>query len=114
MRLDVSRDELRDAMTGHRYGIHTMEKEHFGMAPAELLRAGCLLFAHDSGGPIEILGGEPRLLFTDVGDAADKIEQVLRDPAREAELRAYLRERRDAFSTEAFCGTIRDLIDRFE
>ena len=29
-----------------RYGIQAMENEHFGMATAEMTRAGCLVFAH--------------------------------------------------------------------
>ena len=35
-RHNVSRDELRAMMATHRYGIHGMREEHFGMAPAEL------------------------------------------------------------------------------
>ncbi len=114
IRLNLTRDELRDAVAGHRYGIHPMENEHFGMAPAEIVRAGCLLFAHDSGGPVEIVGGEPRLLFRGVREAADAIEAVLRDPAREGELRAQLAARRELFSTEAFCASVRAIVDRFE
>jgi glycosyltransferase involved in cell wall biosynthesis len=114
MRLDVSRDELHAAVASHRYGIHTMEQEHFGMAPAEILRAGCLLFAHDSGGPVEILDGESRLLFADVRDAADRLERVLGDAALEAELRTRLEARRHLFSAEAFCGAVRDFVDRFD
>ena len=73
MRWDLTREELLVAVASHRYGIHTMENEHFGMGPAEIVRAGCLLFAHNSGGPVEILGGESGLLFDDVAQAADKI-----------------------------------------
>ena len=113
MRLDVSRDELSLAVASHRYGIHTMEKEHFGMGPAEILRAGCLLFAHSSGGPVEILGGESRLLFDDVRDAADKLERMLSDAALEAELRARMDARRPLFTVEAFCAAMRDLVERF-
>jgi len=111
---NLSRDALKSEVVRHRYAIHTMENEHFGMAPAELLCAGCLLFAHNSGGPVEIVGGEARLLFADAMDAADKIEQALVDAQRAAALRSALRARRRNFSTEAFCATLRDLVDRFE
>ena len=32
-----------------------MEGEHFGMATAEMMRAGCLVFAHRSGGSLEVV-----------------------------------------------------------
>ena len=32
---NLTRDEVRALMASHRYGIHGMREEHFGMAPAE-------------------------------------------------------------------------------
>ena len=32
---NLTRDEVRALMAAHRYGIHGMREEHFGMAPAE-------------------------------------------------------------------------------
>lgn len=113
LRLDVTRDELLATVAGHRYGIHTMEEEHFGMGPAEILSAGCLLFAHDSGGPVEILGGEERLLFAGVPDAAGKIARVLEDAALGAALRERLAARRGLFTTGTFCTRMREIVDRF-
>lgn len=113
IRVDVSRDELRTAVASHRYGIHTMVEEHFGMAPAEILRAGCLLFAHNSGGPVEIVGGESRVLFDDGREAAEKIARVLSSAPLEAELRARMVARRHLFTTEAFCDAVRQIVDRF-
>jgi glycosyltransferase involved in cell wall biosynthesis len=114
IRSNLTREELQVAVASHRYGIHTMEDEHFGMGPAEILRAGCLLFAHNSGGPVEILGGESRLLFDDVAQAVDKIERVLRNDALEAELRARLDERRSLFTAQTFCASVRRIVDEFE
>lgn len=113
IRSNLTREELQTAVAGHRYGIHTMENEHFGMAPAEILRAGCLLFAHNSGGPVEILGAESRLLFDDVAQAAAKIDRVLSDTALEAELRARSDERRGLFTAETFCASLRRIVDGF-
>ena len=114
IRLDLTRDELKVAMSSHRYAIHTMENEHFGIGPAEALQAGCLLFAHHSGGPVEIVGGEARLLFADVVDAADKIERVLGDASLETELRTLMAARRALFTTDAFCAAMRTIVHRFE
>jgi glycosyltransferase involved in cell wall biosynthesis len=113
IRTNLSRDELKAEVVRHRYAIHTMENEHFGMAPAELLRAGCLLFAHDSGGPVEIVGGEKRLLFADVADAAEKLEQALSDPRQAADLRRHLAARRALFSTETFCAAMCRIVEDF-
>ena len=60
-REDLSRDELNRLMGRSRYGIQAMENEHFGMATAEMTRAGCLVFAHDSGGSPEVLNNERRI-----------------------------------------------------
>jgi glycosyltransferase involved in cell wall biosynthesis len=114
LRLNLTRDELKIALVSHRYGIHTMENEHFGMGPAEIVRAGCLLFAHNSGGPVEIVRGESRLLFDDVTDAADKIERVISNAALETELRTGLEARRTLFTAETFCAALREIVDRFE
>ena len=53
---DASRDEVRALMATHRYGIHGMREEHFGMAPAELARAGCIVWVPRGGGQMEIVG----------------------------------------------------------
>jgi glycosyltransferase involved in cell wall biosynthesis len=109
---NLSRQELSAELARHRYGIHTMENEHFGIAPAELLRAGCIPFVHRSGGPVEIVAHRD-LTFDDVSDAAEKITQVLRSPVRERELRAHVASRRDVFTTERFCGTLREIVGSF-
>ena len=114
LRTDMSREELVLAVASHRYGIHTMEEEHFGMGPAEILVGGCLLFAHNSGGPVEILGGDDRLLFDDVNDGVRKIEQVLKSASLQAELQQAMDARRQYFSAETFCRTMREIVDSFE
>lgn len=111
---DLSRDELAAEVARHRYGIHTMKEEHFGMAPAEIQSAGCIVFVHNSGGPIEIVGGDPRLLFEDVRDAADKIERVLKAPDEEESLRRRVAAQRGRFSAERFCSALREIVDTFQ
>ena len=111
---DLSRQELAAEVARHRYGIHTMQDEHFGMAPAEIQRAGCIVFVHNSGGPVEIVGGDERLLFNGVDDAADKIVRVLRDPQVEADLRRHVAAQRERFTAQAFCESLREIVERFE
>jgi glycosyltransferase involved in cell wall biosynthesis len=110
---DLSRAELTAEVARHRYGIHTTLEEHFGMAPAEIQRAGCIVFAHNSGGPVEIVGGDPRLLFEGVPDAARKISHVLNSPEEEASLRRHVTIQRENFSEERFCSSLRDIVKAF-
>ena len=62
IREDLSRDELRELMSAHRYGIHGMREEHFGMAPAELVRAGVIVWCR-AGRPRWRLSGNDRAVF---------------------------------------------------
>jgi glycosyltransferase involved in cell wall biosynthesis len=110
IRRDLSRDELARALASHRYGIHPMRDEHFGMAPAELQRAGCLAFVHNSGGAVEIVDRDQRLVFADVEDAAAKLARVIEDPLLEGELRAQAAARGDWFTGARFCDAIRGIV----
>ena len=73
--LDLSREDLVTLMSRNRYGIHGMVGEHFGIAVAELVQAGCVTFVHDVGGPVEIVGPHSSLLYTSEPDGVEK-EQV--------------------------------------
>lgn len=113
MLYDLTREQLVLEMASHRYGIHTMEEEHFGIAPAEIQRAGCITFVHNSGGPAEIVGGHRQLVFDTVQEAADKIESVLTDNALEDSLRAHVAQQRERFSVDAFCKSLREIVADF-
>jgi glycosyltransferase involved in cell wall biosynthesis len=104
---NLSRAELLSELSQHRYGIHAMHEEHFGIAPAELQRAGCIPFVHNSGGPVEIVDDDPRLTFDTVEDASEKITRAIEDSSLERELRTQVAERRDWFSSERFCESVR-------
>jgi glycosyltransferase involved in cell wall biosynthesis len=110
---DLDRAALLAELATHRFGIHTMVDEHFGIAPAELQRAGCIPFVHNSGGPVEIVGGDNRLTFNGVEDAAEKITRVIESQDLERELRSQVAQRRDLFSSERFCESVREIVARF-
>jgi len=112
--LSISRDELIGLMTRNRYGIHGMQGEHFGIAVAELQRAGCIVFAPNSGGPAEIVAGDSRLLYESPEDAVSKIAAVLEEPRLRDDLRAALARRRDCFTAERFSAEIRRIVLDFE
>jgi len=110
---NLSRHELVSELSCHRYGIHTTRGEHFGIGPAELLRASCLTFVHNSGGPVEIVGKRQELLFDNPEDAVEKICRVLRDEGLRKELRAHIAVQREVFGAERFCESLRTVVNDF-
>jgi glycosyltransferase involved in cell wall biosynthesis len=107
---DLARPDLLALLARQRYGIHAMHGEHFGIAVAEMMRAGCIVFVPRAGGPIEIVGADDRLLFETPDDAVEKIMAVLRDSERRMALQAYLAQRARCFSSETFVTRFRDLV----
>jgi len=104
-RENLSRHELNALMGRSRYGVQAMENEHFGMAAAEMTRAGCLVFAHRSGGSPEVLNSEDGLLWTSEDEAVDKFERLDVEG-----LRSRLREHARSFSTARFVDQFRDIV----
>lgn len=113
-RLDLTSTEVREAMAAHRYGVHGMREEHFGMAPAEMVRAGGIVWVPRGGGQMEIVGDEPALSFDDEDEAAEKIVGVMTNPEEQTRLRAYLAPRGERFSTARFVAEIRAIVAAFE
>jgi glycosyltransferase involved in cell wall biosynthesis len=103
---DLAREQLAEEVAHHRYGIHTMEFEHFGIAVAEIVRAGCIPFVHDSGGPEEIVAGRPELRFRDAAQGAAALAAVVTDSALQDRLRTVLAAQSNLFSAEAFCQSL--------
>ena len=81
---NLTRDELRALMASYRYGIHGMREEHFGMAPAEMARAGAIVWVPRGGGQMEIVGREPALMYESDDDAVQKISATLASASRAA------------------------------
>jgi glycosyltransferase involved in cell wall biosynthesis len=100
-------------MAESRYGIHGMHEEHFGIVVAEMQRAGCIVFASDSGGPREILDGDPRLLAKTDTDMVEKIVRVLNDAALQRDLHEEALTRGARYSTERFTKEFLEHVEAF-
>jgi glycosyltransferase involved in cell wall biosynthesis len=111
---NLTRDEVRSLMASHRYGIHGMDEEHFGMGPAELARAGAIVWVPRGGGQMEVVGNEPALMYDSPADAVEKITRTLGDANEEARLRARLAVVSEQFSTDNFMGQVREIVDQFD
>ena len=101
-------------MASHRYGIHGMREEHFGMAPAELARAGAIVWVPRGGGQMEIVGHEPALMYDSDDDAVAKIVRTLANAVEQQRLRELLAITSEQFSTARFMQQVRDIVDDFE
>lgn len=109
LHLNLPRAELCTLISRARIGIHAKEDEHFGISVAELVKAGAIVFVHDSGGQVEIVKNDERLTYTTATEAADKIIAVLRDSDLRDAVATRLAAHRDQLGTEAFCDTIREI-----
>jgi len=110
---DLSREELARLVSRHRYGIHGRTEEHFGIAVAEMVRGGCIVFVPRGGGQVEIVEGDDRLLYGSAEEAAEKIIQVMSDQGLQRSLRNHLASRKELFSTERFVRRIQELVRHF-
>jgi glycosyltransferase involved in cell wall biosynthesis len=110
---DLSRDDVRALMRQYRYGIHGMREEHFGMAPAEMARAGMIVWVPHGGGQVEIVGGEPALCYDTEDNGAERIIEVLRQPAEQRRLRDLLVARSELFSAERFIASAQAIVRTF-
>jgi glycosyltransferase involved in cell wall biosynthesis len=109
---DLSRANLNALMGRSRYGIQAMVEEHFGMATAEMTRAGCLVFAHHSGGTPEVLNQERTLLWSTEEEAVQRITEVSASSAASIDgLRARLQDNAQAFSIDCFVARFREIVD---
>ena len=50
--INLSIEKVIDIMAQAKVGIHTMKNEHFGIAIVEMMAAGVITIAHESGGPL--------------------------------------------------------------
>jgi glycosyltransferase involved in cell wall biosynthesis len=110
---NLTRDEVRALMASHRYGIHGMREEHFGMAPAEMARAGAIVWVPRGGGQMEIVGREPALMYESDEDAVEKISRTMASASEQQRLRDLLAAIGERFSTTAFMAEVRSIVDEF-
>jgi glycosyltransferase involved in cell wall biosynthesis len=96
----------------HKFGISGCVNEAFGIAVAEMVKAGCIPWVPNGGGQVEIVN-HPSLIYDDIDDAVNKIERVLRNSEIQTQLREYLSEQGKKFSIQRFKTEIRQVIEYF-
>lgn len=106
------RQELARLMDECRYGINGLTEEPFGIAIAEMVKSGCIVFVPNGGGQTEIVGAQ-ELTFNDTGDAVDKICAVLNDDGFQAKLLEHLDGQGQLFSTQEFSRRMQNIVSDF-
>lgn len=105
----LPRAELVALLARHRYGLHGMAEEHFGMAVAEMVSAGMIPFVPRGGGQVEIVRDD-RILWASPDEAVEKIGAIRASAALQVILRAALAARVPALGPERFMREIRALV----
>lgn len=101
-----------DFLAGHKYGLSGCRSEAFGLAVAETVKAGAVVWVPDGGGQTEIVA-HPDLVYRDAAGAAASILSVLGSPERQAALRRHLEDRAAAFSADRFAAGMRAVVRDF-
>lgn len=96
----------------HKFGISGRVDEFFGIATAEMAKAGCIVFVPNTGGQIEIVGNN-LLIYKNKQDAIEKISKVMADKNVQIELRKHLALNNKKFSTENFTKEIKEIVENF-
>jgi len=112
MHENLPREELVSLISSHRYGIHGMPDEHFGIAAAEMVKAGCIVFVPRNGGQMEIVGNE-KLMYGTAEEAVEKIVRVIKNPQEQSSIRSLLDTRNELFSTDRFISQLRKIVSIF-
>ncbi len=94
-----------------RFGISACGREAFGIATAEMMKAGVVLFVPQEGAQSEIVQHEG-LIYRDFQDATMKIEAVLKSESQQKKLHEEMLRQAAAFEPERFCAAVRDVVKR--
>jgi glycosyltransferase involved in cell wall biosynthesis len=106
----ISRSELVELVSTHKYGLHANQYEHFGMAVAELAAGGSIPFVHDSGGQREIVNKSHHLTYDDPRECAKKIYYISNSLSKQMELRQQLPDIKSNFGSIRFQKEIKNVV----
>ncbi len=108
---NATRKDMINLVSIHKYGIHGMLYEHFGIVVAEMIRAGCIPFVPNGGGQVEIVA-EKNLIYKNIEDAVYKIINIINDGLIQENIRKKLLRGSKEFSTKVFIESIRLIVEQ--
>ncbi len=101
-----------DFIAKHKFGVSGRSNEPFGIAVAEMVKAGCIVFVPNGGGQTEIVN-DAKLIYKDEEDAVVKIKKIINDIDSQKETRDQLSLNIKNFSEESFREGIKIVVDKF-
>lgn len=106
---NTTREDMINLVSIHKYGIHGMLHEHFGIVVAEMIKAGCIPFVPNGGGQVEIVQ-DRRLIYEDQKDAIQKIFNIINNEVIQKDICKELSKRSSQFSTKVFVESIKMIV----
>ncbi|GAB9469924.1 hypothetical protein Gpo141_00007185 [Globisporangium polare] len=103
--VNASFAELKQYLATSSIGVHTMYNEHFGISVVEMMAAGLVVIANNSGGPAAdiVQEEETGYLALTADEYADKMFAILeQEPSKVTEMRSKGRNSCDRFSDQEF------------
>lgn len=91
-----------------------MKEEHFGIGVVELVAAGLIVVAHNSGGPkMDIIKSRDIGFLAETSDEyADCLLEIVRsEQSKLSNIRKTARKHVDKFSEDKFCSQVADIFD---
>lgn len=112
--VNASFTELQQYLATASIGIHTMYNEHFGISIVEMMAAGLVVVANNSGGPAaDIVRNGTGYLALTADEYAAKMWTILEQNAQDVTaLRERARNSADRFSDDAFSAQFLAAMDR--
>ena len=109
--VNVPYSTIKTCLEESSVGIHTMWNEHFGIGIVEMMAAGLLVVAHNSGGPRTdiVTPGVTGFLAATADEYAEALHQALTLPTAEAiRMREAAQKSSLRFSDEVFAASFRE------
>jgi glycosyltransferase involved in cell wall biosynthesis len=106
----VSREQLFELLSSHKFGLHGKDYEHFGMAVAEMVLAGEIPFVPRNGGQQEIVNNDARLLYENEEAAVEKIASVLENTREQEAIRRGFSDAEQRFGRDQFKKQIEETV----
>jgi glycosyltransferase involved in cell wall biosynthesis len=107
----LSGKDKYDMISKHKFGFSACKNEAFGIAVAEMIKGGCIVFVPDGGGQIEIINHDE--LIYDEADILMKLNAVLSNKAKQEILREHLKIQAKFFCSDKFMSDIKALVKDF-
>lgn len=93
----------------HRFGIHACHGDAFPGVLIEMMKAGCVVWAHGSGGQRDILKADS-LLYSSIEAAVDKIHAVLLNNEEQVYFQEKLAKMAESYSVNTYMKLIDDIV----